>query len=71
MNRRTLWRLCYTSVVVLSVLTFTPLILPLGTHIPEVFGVPYTLWTGIVVTMVLVVLTYLATQLYPPERETD
>lgn len=71
MNRRTLWRLCYLGVVVLSVLTFTPLVLPLGTHTPEMFGVPYTLWTGILVAVALVGLTYVATQVYPPERETE
>lgn len=69
MNQRTIWRLCYLGVVLLSVITFTPLVLPLGTYEPMLFGVPYTLWTGIIVTVALVVLTYGATQVYPPNND--
>lgn len=70
MSQRTLWRLSYTSVFILSVLTFTPLVIPIGQHEPMVFGIPYTLWTGVLVTIGLVGLTYMATRVYPPDGET-
>jgi hypothetical protein len=64
-KRRLYWRLCYGGVIVLSVLTFTPLVIPSGTYHPMVLGVPYTLWVGILITGALVLLTYGATQFYP------
>ncbi|MFB6272937.1 MAG: hypothetical protein ABEL51_08605 [Salinibacter sp.] len=69
MSQRTLWRLTVAAVVLLSVITFTPLVLPLGSYQPWVLGMPYTLWTGILVTVAFVGLTYVATQVYPPNNE--
>lgn len=65
-KRRLYWRLCYGATILLSVLTFTPLVIPSGTYRPTVLGVPYTLWVGILLTVALVLLTYGATQFYPP-----
>lgn len=69
MSQRTVWQLTVAAVVLLSVITFTPLVLPLGSHQPLVLGMPYTLWTGILVTVAFVGLTYLATHVYPPNNE--
>ena len=68
-NRRLYWRCCYGAMIGLSVLVFTPLVTPPGTHEPSLGGVPYTLWTGILVAAVLVVLTFVATRVYPPEQQ--
>ena len=65
-KRRTYWRACYLAVVALSILTFSPLVIPPGTYRPILAGVPYTLWIGILITVLLVVLTFLATQFYHP-----
>lgn len=64
-RQRLYWRLCYGGVIVLSVLTFTPLVIPSGNYRPMVMGIPYTLWIGILVTVAMVGFTYGATQLYP------
>lgn len=69
MSDRTIWRLCYAAVVGLSAITFTPLVLPLNTYQPMVLGVPYTLWTGIIVAVALVGLTYVAARVYPPNND--
>ena len=45
--------------VALVVITFTPLILSPGRIEPKLFSLPYTLWTGITITVILVLLTYL------------
>lgn len=64
-KRRLYWRLCYGGIIVLSVIAFTPLVIPSGTYRPMLLGMPYTLWVGIVLTVLTVVLTYGATQFYP------
>lgn len=64
-KRRLYWRLCYGGIIVLSVITFTPLVIPSGTYRPILLGMPYTLWVGILLTVITVVLTYGATQYYP------
>ena len=64
-KRRLYWRLCYGTIIVLSMLTFSPLVIPSGTFRPMLGGIPYTLWVGIVLTVLTVVLTYGATQFYP------
>lgn len=67
-QRRFYWRLCYGSVFILSVLTFTPLVIPAGISTPTLLSLPYTLWTGILITVVLVLLTFAAGRLFPPDR---
>lgn len=66
-QRRFYWRLCYGSAFTLSVLTFTPLVIPSGVHTPAVLGIPYTLWIGILITAALVLLTFGAGRFYPPD----
>lgn len=66
-QRRFYWRLCYGSAFVLSVLTFTPLVIPSDVYTPTLLGLPYTLWMGILITVILVLLTFVAGQIYPPD----
>lgn len=68
-NRRLYWRLCYGAIIVLSVLTFSPLVIPSGTFRPMLLGMPYTLWVGIVLMVLTVLLTYGATQFYPVRED--
>jgi len=70
-KRRTLWRVCYTGVVLVSAAAFTPLVIPSGVMEPALLGMPRTLWAGIVVTGLLVLLTYAATHVYPPEIDPE
>ena len=66
-NRRRYWRACYLAALLLAGLTFTPLVTPAHVYRPMLEGLPYTLWVGILVTVGLVVLTYVATRVYPVE----
>lgn len=61
----TAWKICVTLVVMLSLLTFTPLIMPTGMYQPELFGIPYTFWTSFLLTVLLVVLTFIGTRVHP------
>lgn len=47
----------------LVILTFTPLILDPGKIEPSLLSLPYTLWTSILITVILVLLTYVVSRL--------
>lgn len=68
-KKSTYWHLCIAGVVLVSILTFTPLVIPEGIYQPMLAGVPYTLWMGIVVAIVLVTLTYFGTKFHPGNGE--
>jgi len=42
-----LWNFARLGVVILSILIFTPIVIPKNVFEPELVGLPYTLWTGI------------------------
>jgi hypothetical protein len=49
--------------LILVVITYTPVILHPGKIDPKFLSMPYTLWTSILITIVLVLLTYLVSRL--------
>jgi protein-S-isoprenylcysteine O-methyltransferase Ste14 len=60
-KRLILWRLTVTAAVVLAVVSFTPIVIPTG----ELEPVVLTLWAGILVAVLFVILTYLAGRIHP------
>ncbi len=65
-NTKTLsWRLCCGAAAVLSVLAFTPLVIPPGRYQPMLAGMPLTLWAGIGIACALVALTYVGARVHP------
>lgn len=58
-KNRLYWRIIAAVAVFLILLTFTPVIIAPGKTEPRLFAMPYTLWTSILITIILVVLTYL------------
>jgi len=58
------WYLSCTVMIVLSVLTFTPVITPAHTYKPMLMGIPYTLWTGFLLTVALVLITYIGASVH-------
>jgi protein-S-isoprenylcysteine O-methyltransferase Ste14 len=67
-NKRN-WRICTILVLVLVLLGYTPLMIPHGIYKPMIFGIPYSLWTSILVTVALVVLTYMGSKVHPGSDE--
>ena len=63
------WRLCILLVLVLIVIAYTPLMIPHGIYKPMILGLPYTLWTSILITVALVVLTYIGSKVHPGKDE--
>jgi hypothetical protein len=41
------------------------LITPSGVHKPELLGMPYTLWVGIIEALILVGITWIGTRVHP------
>jgi len=64
-----LWQLCVAAVILIIVVTFSPLIIAPGKIDPSVLGMPFTLWTSIITTIALVVLTYLGGRVSPNDEE--
>jgi hypothetical protein len=65
MRNKDYWNLCIVGVLILCIVTFTPLVIPRGVYEPMLFGIPYTLWVGMIIAVSLVFLTYLATKVHP------
>lgn len=63
------WRLSCAGAVLLSAITFTPLVIPYGVHKPMLAGMPLTLWAGILVAVGLVFLTYVGSRVHPSADE--
>ncbi|MGK7396172.1 MAG: hypothetical protein ACNS62_16460 [Candidatus Cyclobacteriaceae bacterium M3_2C_046] len=65
------WRIVRTIALIVALLTFTPLVIPSNVYKPMLWGIPYTLWTGYLVAIVLVVLTYIGTRVHPGIQEEE
>ena len=70
-KNRTYWRILRTTAILLCLLVFTPLVIPKGVHKPELIGIPYSLWTSFLITVALVVLTYLGTKVHRSNEEEE
>ncbi|MEN8202348.1 MAG: hypothetical protein ABFS28_07120 [Bacteroidota bacterium] len=56
-RHKTIWLLVQLGMLSVSILIFTPVITPKGKFTPELFNLPYTLWTGFFVYLVMVALS--------------
>lgn len=65
------WRICVVLVVLLIILAFTPLMLPHGIYKPMLMGLPYTLWSSMLITLALVVLTFIGSKVHPGSDEEE
>jgi hypothetical protein len=63
------WRILRTLAIILCIITFTPIVIPKGVYRPELFGIPYSLWTSFLITVALVVLTYFGTKVHRNDEE--
>jgi hypothetical protein len=68
-NKKLIWRICVTAVILIVILTFSPLVTGSGKIYPFLFGLPFTLWMGIILTITLVVITLIAGYVLPDKEE--
>jgi Na+/melibiose symporter-like transporter len=64
LKRKRTWRAVIFGVaLILVAVTFTPLILHPGKIAPKLLSLPFTLWTSMVISVILILFTYLAGRL--------
>ena len=68
-NNKLIWRSCVIAVMVIIVIILSPLVSKSGKTFPFLFGLPYTLWLSILLTFLLVVLTYIGGLVIPKDEE--
>jgi multidrug efflux pump subunit AcrB len=59
-QRKMYGKICIAAALAISVLAFSPLVLAKGRINPKYFGMPYVLWMSMLISALLVVLTWLA-----------
>lgn len=70
-NKKLLWRCCVAAVVAIILITLSPLVTKAGKTVPTLSGLPYTLWLSILLTFLLVVLTYIGSKVIPEDKEEE
>jgi uncharacterized membrane protein YkvI len=63
------WRITAIVAVFLILITFTPVVLSPGKITPKLFSMPYTLWVSILITIILVVLTYISGRVHLKDKD--
>lgn len=69
MMKSIIWKFCYTAVLTITILTYTPLVTPAHRFEPELWGIPYTLWVGLLITLALLFLTIIGSLVHPGRGE--
>ena len=57
--------------ILLVIITYTPIIIPGGVYKPMVLGIPYSLWTSMLITAALVLITYIGSKVHPGNDEEE
>lgn len=70
-RKRTYWRLAVVAVVIVSIFSFTPLVLNRSSPEPYLFGMPHTLWASMAIAFVLVLLTFVGAYLHPESGDDE
>ena len=68
-TKKRYWTICKVAAVLISALSLSPLVIPMGEYQPMVMGAPYPLVSTFVISVVMVVLTYIGTIVHPFEEE--
>jgi hypothetical protein len=69
MKHKIYWRITAAFAVILILATFTPLVIEPGKIEPKLFSMPFTLWVSILITILLVVLTYIGGRVHLKDKE--
>ena len=69
MTKSIIWKFCCSTVLAIAVLTFTPLVTPDHQFEPSLWGMPYTLWVGLLVTLILLFITIIGSLVHPGSED--
>ena len=53
-TNKIIWLIVKSMIIIISILVFTPIVTSNGDYKPELFGIPHTLWAGLLVYIILV-----------------
>jgi hypothetical protein len=67
-NIKRTWYTVVTLVVVFTILIYTPVVTPVGRYKPELFGIPFTLWAGILISWINIGLTIYGSAVCPGSK---
>ena len=68
------WLFIRITLIIIAILIFTPVVTPKGVFTPDLFGIPYTLWMGMIVYSCFVALIFLGISVHArlfPEQKND
>lgn len=65
----TIWKVCCAIVIITGALTLSPIVIPTNAFEPKLMGMPYTLWMGILISLFLWVVTYIAILNHPGKND--
>jgi uncharacterized membrane protein len=70
-TQKKLWLLCCILAALIAIAGFTPFAIPENTFHPQFMGMPYPLWISMLLSVLLVLLTFLGTLVHPGNSKTD
>lgn len=70
-HKKTIWNWCRGLFILLTVLCFTPLVTPKGVYQPEFLQLPYTLWMGLLIYLIMAGLVWVGTLVHPGREEKE
>jgi len=70
-TQKKLWLLCCILAIGIAIIGFTPFAIPENTFRPQFMGMPYPLWVSMLLSVLLVLLTFLGTLVHPGNANTD
>ncbi len=62
------WRMLVAAVIAVALISFL-FVFQIGVTSPRLAGVPYILWSSFLLTVLLVVMTYLGSKIFPYKEE--
>ncbi len=68
-RNKIIWKLCIIAVLLIVLFAYTPLVIGTGKIEPVLIGFPYSLWLSVLLTIFLVVLTFIGSIVIPDEEE--
>ncbi|WP_149276859.1 hypothetical protein [Pareuzebyella sediminis] len=70
-HRSTVIRILDSLAIIVFIASFSPLVIPENESAPYMFGIPYTMWMGLFVSILYVVLAYAVSTLNKENKNAD
>jgi len=70
-QRRIWWHLTVAAAAVVVAITFSPLVLSPGKTDPQLLYMPYSLWTSLLMSIMMVILTWIGGKLHLQDRDNE